>query len=508
MISSPSKYRVYPASPSLNDPGIQRALLRGGISGSVSSRLALSYYGKMSQSEHEPSSSESNSLPSEQMMKSESQGEDERNCEIPRICSSEEWENLKIGIQAAIAVHFNILFWVGLNNLLIGPMRNPSELTKFLLPPSWCRDSLYIAIGLFVLVVTDSLYGNAGLPGTYYPEAFHSSKTFSISRAVFGLIGSVFCWTGMFTLIDSHTFKMSITRDSIILLIGFAGLAMTNTFYDMAFAYPPGVNVKKILSSSSPLMSHIKCSLRAFLSIIFQVMIWVGSFNLLEFYAEPSVWRESTYLVSGIFLYWATNTFIPQSYIIITNDGSQEQLSDITLEIKSHGSQAQLHLRDYISIHEHQPTIIFYARALISLSGQVIHNTGVWAIVDLYSGIVDSPLRNSLYMLVGLILLGLSGVLQNNTNITPIVTPVWDSPQIPSGEEVADVADAAKAEVAESVDEDLTNASILQSAVAIFPNARGRVQRLLGESETFEEENIDEIESLETEENVAPQELS
>jgi hypothetical protein len=409
------------------------------------------------------------------------------------LCSKDEYQTILVNARAAIAMHSSILFWVGAWNLLSEPMNDSNGNTIYLIiQPNLYREIIFFTIGVLLLIITDTLYGNAGMPGTFFPETCHWNKAMVIFRIVFGLIGSVFTWAALYNILDGYTLPASLAKDLVAGLIGFIGLAITDTFYDMAFVYPPGTNSDDIITSKSSLKQHVKAASRALLSIIFQNFVWMGSFNVLEYYLEPSLWREVTYAVTGIFLFWATNSFVPNSWIIVGKDGNMTQLSNINLlDIDTENSE-KIVLEEYVV--PHVPTFAFYARAIIALAAQVMHNTGIWVIFDTYL-FESTVLRNCIYMLSGLTMLWVTGVLLANASITPLITPIWEPPSVPSAEELAIIASAAEDE-----EHELFDASILHSAISIMPSARGRLRRRQVETELDLDDIPPEDRALSTEE--------
>jgi hypothetical protein len=406
---------------------------------------------------------------------------------LPPLCKAEEWETIQINARAAIAMHSSIIFWVGAWNILSEPMwkaRGGSDLDTneevyVMLNPSLQREILYLILGIFMMMITDTLYGNAGMPGTYFPETCHWDQHVVIFRVMFGLVGSVLTWTGLYNILDGYTVEETLWRDLAAAAIGFSGLAITDTFYDMAFVYPPGTNSDDIITSRSKIVAHIKATFRALCSIVFQNFVWLGSFNCLEYYLEGSVWREMTYAVTGIFLFWSTNSFVPNSWIIVSKNGEMTQLSNINLLDIDVEASEKFTLEEYVV--PHTPTFAFYARAWLALAAQVMHNTGVWMIFDVYFG-ESTVFKNIILMCVGLFMLWSTGVLLANASITPLITPIWQPPSVPSAGELALVASAAEEE-----EYDLIDATVLHSAASIMPAARGRLRRRQVETDLIEE---------------------
>jgi hypothetical protein len=78
------------------------------------------------------------------------------------------------------------------------------------------------------------------MPGSFLPDVlikktYHNPFYFWI-RVTLGLIGSLLIWTGVYNLIDGYTVENTFARNVFVLLLGFAGLASTHTFYGLLFA--------------------------------------------------------------------------------------------------------------------------------------------------------------------------------------------------------------------------------------------------------------------------------
>jgi hypothetical protein len=373
-------------------------------------------------------------------------------------------------VKAAVALHASILAWVGGYDLLYyGTGPTPDDGTRNILQPRLAREITYIAIGFIIMILTDSLYANAGIPATLFPHLCYSSNAIVAIRAAFGLAASMLVWTGQYTALDEYTWNSTPARNAAFYIAGSIGLVLTNTYYDMAFIYPPGTSSQDIVTSRSKAYKHVITAIRATASITCQNLMWVGMYNLLELYSEQSFWREIAFIAIGIMLFNATNVFIPLSWIVVDAQGHEKQI-----EANFSGQD----LSDE-SVLENEPTFLFYVRATVAIFAQILHNTGIWSLLDNYvAPQVDSLERNLICLFVGIFLLWITGVLVKNSCITPIMTPIWESPDIPSEEKILAASQAADESLNPTFDPD-----VLNSAVSIMPSARGRLQRRRHETE-------------------------
>lgn len=111
----------------------------------------------------------------------------------PKVMLDSERQTIILNIRAAIAIYGSILFWIGTWNLLTEPQPYGvrEERTWELLDDSFHRELSFLIIGIVLLVTTDTLYGNAGIQGGYYPPDMICTNPYALlPRAIVGLIGS------------------------------------------------------------------------------------------------------------------------------------------------------------------------------------------------------------------------------------------------------------------------------------------------------------------------------
>jgi hypothetical protein len=249
----------------------------------------------------------------------------------------------------------------------------------------------------------------------------------------------------------------------------------------MSFVYPPSSNVSEVPTHKSSFKSHIISTSRALSSIIFQNCVWVGGYNLLENYLEETMWREISYIALGMYIFVATNTFVPNSWIAVSEGGDSKVIQGLSFEnFDKEEFQRNLDVSEHVK--EFRPTLIFRGKAIVALVGQIMNNTGTWVLLDQYfvfsvdaDGNPQNTVRNYVYAFVGLFFLWISGALSVNACITPLVTPIWESPELPGVEDLALLTTVSQAD-----GEDAEASAVLNLASNVkelHPSARGRFRR-------------------------------
>ena len=112
---------------------------------------------------------------------------------FPKIFLPSEKKVFIFYIRAVTAIYGSIIFWVGSWNLLTEahPYTTNGDSTFELFNDDISRELFYMLVGGVFLFLTDTLYGNAGLPGGYYPPSMLCATTWSaLPRVIVGLLGS------------------------------------------------------------------------------------------------------------------------------------------------------------------------------------------------------------------------------------------------------------------------------------------------------------------------------
>lgn len=339
------------------------------------------------------------------------------------------------------AIHAGIVFWVGSAGLLT---------SDALFEPTLVREIVYTLVGLAIVISTDTLRGNAGLPGFSTVRRLESPKVFSnpsnqfnfALKVCFALIGSVFIWTGIYNLLDLYVSFSSPIKDAIMILMGLVGLAATNTLCDMAFIYPPGFKRSswQVVGADASFLEKSKGNFLAGFSILLQNMVWLGVYNLLEVYARPSLYKEVLYSISGLFLLGLTDSLVPVSWLPETEEReelvttvappkrkfkSSPSPSSGEDESRSPSPRKDLEEAEQEPVLKPSPLLIsspsgphlflgvygFSLRLALSLAGQIVHNTGVWTILDEHIYPDSSWVRDTVYTLSGLVFIYMFGLV-------------------------------------------------------------------------------------------------
>jgi hypothetical protein len=112
---------------------------------------------------------------------------------LPKLVLESERKTIFLHFRATIAIYASIFFWIGSWNLLTEqqPYGENDQHSFELFVDGYSRELSYILVGVTILFATDTLYGNAGLPGGYYPPLMICTTKFAIlPRAIIGLVGS------------------------------------------------------------------------------------------------------------------------------------------------------------------------------------------------------------------------------------------------------------------------------------------------------------------------------
>jgi len=293
------------------------------------------------------------------------------------------------------------------------------------------RAAGYSIAGAVLTLASDTLYSNGGYSGSFFPPllAHRYPTTVRMGRIFSGLLGTILLWVGLCDVITSylgmdsnvewqlapfpeHTVPASgsgsgyapahrlawgkyLLKDSLCVVLGFVILFVTNTFWTMACLHPEcpssSDEPEAPLDHTSSWQSHARQSAMCLVSVFGQCSLWMGVWNLLEYYFESTIWREVAYLLFGLLIFFATGTFLTRTYVA----------DDEVTEIR-------------------QPwSICLMLRATISILGHLIHQTGVWTILDVFLW-EDTHTRDAVYVVVGVTMLFLSGTLETEACVSPI----------------------------------------------------------------------------------------
>lgn len=150
----------------------------------------------------------------------------------------EEREYARILFRATIAIHASIMLWVGSWDLIaVEKRREHVTDDDALFRSSLATYLIYTFLGIFICMVTDTLYGNAGLDAGFLHPRFSRPFAMYCFRLVLAWVGTMLMWAGLYNLIDLHVFPADIRatyRPEIDAGLFFGGLllmVLSDTFY-------------------------------------------------------------------------------------------------------------------------------------------------------------------------------------------------------------------------------------------------------------------------------------
>lgn len=176
----------------------------------------------------------------------------------------------------------------------------------------------------------------------------------------------------------------------------------------------------------SPPSAQARAFVRANVTIFAQTMLFSGAYGSLEIecWLEPcdgNVWREMFYCAAGLALFFCADAFLSSSLVEMEDEERfASQGSGGDQRSTAAPSRAGLVLR-----------------CSAALTGAVVHNTGVWTILDQYvskhwetcssvdgasTGCISCQSRNLGLVVVGVTMLCASGTLHNNASVSPLAT--------------------------------------------------------------------------------------
>eukprot|EP01043_Picozoa_sp_COSAG02_P060589 COSAG02_NODE_7948_length_2775_cov_2.871076_3_plen_317_part_00 len=189
--------------------------------------------------------------------------------------------------------------------------------------------------------------------------------------------------------------------------------------------YTLNAQMNEVGHKSSP-SAQARAFVRANVTIFAQTMLFSGAYGSLEIecWLEPcdgNVWREMFYCAAGLALFFSADAFLSNSLVETADEQrSLSQGTDGDQRSKEAPSRAGLLLR-----------------CTAALTGAVVHNTGVWTILDQYvskhwetcssadgasTGRISCQSRNLGLVAVGVAMLCASGTLHSNASVSPLAT--------------------------------------------------------------------------------------
>jgi len=318
------------------------------------------------------------------------------------------------------------------------------------LQPNFKREMGYIFSGILLVFLTGTLYENAGISGSYLnmERIPISSEVLGYNRLILSLLGSFLLWTGcynmlsLFFIVNSEVQLISYPdlppthivefKDWFLFLFGMLLLLVTDTWFNMAFIWPPWFSDPP-LSPEDPKMAHARQIFRALLSIVGQNCVWMGMWNISEYHfglfnqgdsegTYPwSIYRQVIYVAIGIMIMIFTSSLLDNAWL--DSDVADFENSERSLLI----SKWRENLTRCCGMRSFRYFYMFswYLYAFVGLSGQLLHNSGMWVLLDSYLFPMSRG-KNYFYCLLGFILLLLTGSARGNAGITPVAVNIKD----------------------------------------------------------------------------------
>ncbi len=201
------------------------------------------------------------------------------------------------------------------------------------------------------------------------------------------MTASLFMWVGIYNLLYWFTLDDMIWDDMVMITLGLALVTMTATLPGFCFIFSSDMHAP-VATHESPFRMHVVHFLRATITFVGQNMVWLGVCDMLENTAPSSIYRELFYLFLGLVLLVGTRSLIDNSWIIV----------------------------DYAEAEEQKYSSLYNLRCVLSLFGQLVHNTGMWSLLDIYVW-PNTQNRNLIYLFLGLACIYASGSFLMNAGV-------------------------------------------------------------------------------------------
>jgi hypothetical protein len=349
-----------------------------------------------------------------------------------------------------------ILYWVGVWGLLTLPLYNneglvDSDAARALIP-------VYFFCGIGMALGCDSLYSIGLIDGGYFPAEWAKKKSWVFPLRVFcGLLSTLLLWIAVFLTVShffggidsgilvtekdgSHAPHEYMTKDLIVFFSGVVLLVVSGTYYPCGGVYMSGANgwfgmsslgvgdrLAEQVGESSGRKGGLCCGIlikdflvhlhelcRAFVSLVGQIMLWQGLWDLEEYHGRSTLWREISYMTLGLIGFIICDK-VPLYIAAVYDQSGRGGVWERTLELSQRASSAGTAIR-----------------AGLNLLSQTTHMVGCWTIFDSYLTVPgDSDLnvgRNALYAVTGLLMLTAADKLPENAGVSEGKgTTIWGS---------------------------------------------------------------------------------
>lgn len=330
------------------------------------------------------------------------------------------------------------------------------------LPHRALRGEITMVAGFALLVVSDTIYSNAGLEGGLFPACHVAKKTtasrvLTACRIMLGLLGSTAAWSGSYNVLQKsalgsswsfcdHTGPVTYTDycpldmwiHVAVFVAGLIGLYITGTYNSMTFFYPDDEELSKANflqrlflfhdvadASTMSTFDHVRYTIRATLSIFSQSLLWFSTTRAFDFTTpehDDRVYRPLFYACLGALMLSLTDSFVANAFYAEDPLGNPE---------------FDKHM-PHVTSTSTASVILFYTSSFVSLCGQLIFQYGVWTTLDVFvvgtatAGVEMGRITqyrttelNIMLIVVGIAMLLISGALMTNAGIT--LTPTGRS---------------------------------------------------------------------------------
>jgi hypothetical protein len=305
-----------------------------------------------------------------------------------------------------------VFYWVGAWDLLASMFYDKN---------GWAKQDgthervlpMYFIAGLFLCTASGMLYTVGGIAGSYLPYqhwyahiSTQRKKFLWVSRVIFGgMLGTMMLWVSIYSSVSRYIAFESegiyeysgytagadkaapskyLIKDLLCILYGLVMLSVTGTFFSNAQIHVNNANhccfcwiplPSDPPSVYSPRTKHLKHIVRSLAALSGQVCLWMGLWDVMEFYQISTVGREVGFSIAGIAGMLATGTFYRHIGLLTQNEPAP---IDRILCVRA------------------------APKALISLIAQLVHFIGFWTLIDSHWGDYRSYSRNIAYVCVGI----------------------------------------------------------------------------------------------------------
>eukprot|EP00040_Diaphanoeca_grandis_P033502 m.205454 g.205454 ORF g.205454 m.205454 type:complete len:484 (-) comp32917_c0_seq1:375-1826(-) len=414
------------------------------------------------------------------------------------------WNQLKLWL----AISGQIVFWLGAWNLeqydcvlspdIKGCAQGPNATyiahhhRKFPLDDALYRGCITTAVGLFLAIMSNTLYLNAGIEANYLPWCgLQPTSTVHwlvlVPRTLVGLVAGTCLFSGMYVILQQGAPGQAFTfckhdhdpdwcaPDMVvhfgIFVLGIVFVVATGTFCNVSYLLLPEDSEHATKSNALQRFfrfddpdadaltfgEHAWCSIRATLSVFGQSLLWFSSTRGLD-YTTPVprdvVYRPLFFGALGLALLYATDSVFENSFMdeeeTKDEDGDEDEDDNKSYVETDHTNalpQFQIHQQPEETVFDDAWLALFYINAFVALVGQLIFQYGVWEYLDVFVArtATDGNKQgwllsyrttevNIFMMFIGIVMMKISGCLLANAciGLYPVTPSEESSPEYPA----------------------------------------------------------------------------